>query len=232
MKKLSLTLLAVASLVFTVNATTLFDDPYTVSGGGDINFEYATRQSGTAAPVSYNQPEVGFTVTNAGPNAGKANVIAGAGQVRYLNLAHNFTESGNFSVEYEFTRLGPENPWWGSIAIGTDGVYQYPHQGAAGLEIRLWNIGYLWVTLNGVTLLDKQFPELTVSSNQTLKVKLVVSQPDFSGSGDGQIAMFINDKAYPMQITGTNIYTITNPGGFTNNYINFIVAETDANIDN
>ncbi len=218
-----------------VSSSTIFADNFNCTGsGGNINFEYNTsgRQSGNAAPLFYNQPEIGFTVTNAGPNAGKANVITGAGQVRYLNLAHNLTESAGFSVEYEFTRLSPDGGTWGSIAIGTDAVYQYPHQGVAGLEIRLWNHGWMWVHLNGVQLLNKQFPELAVSSSQTLKVKLVVSQTDFSGSGDGQIAMFINDKAYPMQITGGEKYTITNPGGFTNNYINFIVAETDANIDN
>ncbi len=237
MKKLSLILSTIAVLAFTVNAATLFDDTFTVSGGGDINFEHnaAGRQFGSAAPLSYNQPEVGFTVTNGGPNAGKANVITGAGQVRYLNLNHNFTESGNFSVEYELTRLNsPDSPYWGSMAIGTDAVYQYPHNvGVNGLEIRLWNHGFMWVSLNGVRILDIQYPELTVASNQTLKLKLVVSQPDFSGAEDAQIAMFINDKAYPMRIAaGTNIYTITNPGGFANNYINFIVAETDANIDN
>ncbi|RLD09472.1 MAG: hypothetical protein DRI44_08405 [Chlamydiae bacterium] len=236
MKKLSLTLFTVTLLVSTVNAAILFDDTFTVAGGGDINFEYnaAGRQFGTAVPLSYNQPEVGFTVTNVGQNAGKANVITGPGQVRYLNLNHNFIESGNFSVEYELTRLNnPNSPYWGSMAIGTDGVYQYPHQGANGLEIRLWNHGYMWVSLNGERILDMQYPELTVSSNRTLKLKLIVSQPDFRGSGDAHIAMFINDKAYPMRIAaGTNIYTITNPGGFTNNYLNFIVAETDANIDN
>jgi len=124
MKKLLLTLLTVASLVFTVNATTLFDDSYTVSGGGDANFEYATRQSGSSAPVQYQVVSGPITVTNAGPNAGKLNVLSGVGIVSYWNLAnHNFTESGDFSIEFDVDRLdGADNFHWFELVAMEHGI--------------------------------------------------------------------------------------------------------------
>ncbi len=236
MKKLSLTLLTVATLVFTVNATTLFDDTYTVSGGGDANFEYnAGRQTGTAAPILYDVVNGPITVTNAGQNAGKLNVLSGSGNLSYWNIAsHNFTESSDFSVECEVERLdGADNFHWFSINIGTDGGWSFPSDaGASGLEIRFWEQGQLVVYLNSSTpIINQAFDELKVSVNPTIKIRLVVSQPDFAGSGDGKIALFVNDKALPLAASASG-YTLVNSGGFTNNYINFRVGEANINFDN
>ena len=235
MNKLSLTLLTVATLVFTVSATTLFEDPYTVSGGGDANFEYTIRQSGAAAPVPYGMANGPFTVTNAGPNAGKLNILAGIGVVSHLNIAsHNFTESGDFSVEVEIDRIdGVDNTHSAQICIGTDGAWLWPEGGNPGLTVRIYQQGHLKVYLNnGTALINDNFNDLKVSVNQKIKVRIVVSQVDFAGSGDGQIALFINDKAYPLQSLGTNMYILTNPGGFANNYINLQFGEGNVNLDN
>ena len=237
MKKLSLILLTVASLVFTVNAATLFDDPYTVSGGGDANFEYAARQSGTAAPISYQVVNGPITVTNAGPNAGKLNVLSGAGNLSYWNIAnHNFTESGNFSIECEVERLdGADNFHWFEVSIGCNGAWQNPEDNPAfpGLSVKLWQQGQLVTYTNGnaTPLINQAFDELKVSVNQKIKVRIVVSQADFSGAGDAKIALFVNDKALPLSSDGYP-YTLVLPGGFTNNYINFRVGEANINFDN
>jgi len=237
MKKLSLTLLTVATLVFTVNAATLFDDSYTVTGGGDANFEYSTRQSGSSAPVQYQVVNGPITVTNAGPNAGKLNVLSGAGIVSYWNLAnHNFTESGDFSVEFDVDRLdGADNFHWFEVSIGCNGAWQYPEDNAAypGLSVKIWEVGQLVTYTNGnaTALINQGFDELKVSVNQKIKVKLVVSQANFSGTADAQIALFVNDKALPLSSDGYP-YTLTLPGGFVNNYINFRVGEANINFDN
>jgi len=237
MKKLSLTLLIVASLVFTVNATTLFDDPYTVSGGGDANFEYATRQSGSSAPVQYQVVSGPITVTNAGPNAGKLNVLSGPGIVSYWNLAnHNFTESGDFSIEFDVDRLdGADSFHWFEVSIGCDGAWQNPEDNTAyrGLSVKLWEQGQLVTYTNGnsTAMINQAFDELKVSVNQKIKVRIVVSQADFSGTGNAKIALFVNDKALPLSSDGYP-YTLILPGGFVNNYINFRVGEANINFDN
>ncbi|RLD10000.1 MAG: hypothetical protein DRI44_07170, partial [Chlamydiae bacterium] len=224
MKKLSLILLTVASLVFTVNAATLFNDPYTVSGGGDINFEYTARQSGTEAPIIYTQSD-GFTVTNIGPKAGKANVITTGHDPKYLCPDHNFTESGDFSVECDITRNGSDGDGWVTMGIGLDAVKDDPEQsGVSGLKVKFWDDGGLQVYLDGYKIYQSPsaLNGLKTSVSPTLKVKLVVSQPDFSGSGDGYIAMFVNNKAYLLDDGGDHYITI-NPNGFDNNYITFSV---------
>jgi len=237
MKKLSLFLFATTILTFTLNAAVLFNDTFTVSGGGDVNFEYSTRQSGTAAPISYQVANGPITVTNAGPNAGKLNVLSGAGNLSYWNLAnHNFTESGNFSIECEVERLdGADSFHWFEVSIGCNGAWMNPEDNPAfpGFSVRLWEQGQLVTYTNGnaTPLINQAFDELKVSVNQKIKVKIVVSQADFSGAGDARIALFVNDKALPLSATGYP-YTLTLPGGFLNNYINFRVGEANINFDN
>jgi len=84
---------------------------------------------------------------------------------------------------------------------------------------------------NATALIDQGFDELKVSVNQKIKVRIVVSQTDFSGTGNAQIALFVNDKALPLSSDGYP-YTLTLPGGFVNNYINFRVGEANINFDN
>jgi hypothetical protein len=161
---------------------------------------------------------------------------AGANPPAYLNIAHNFTESGDFSVEYELTRLEADNANWDTISIGTDAPYKFPHESVNnyGFQVIFFEHGWYHVYLPGMLTGNFYFAELLPSSNATLKIKLVVSQADFSGSGNALIAMFINDKPYPLinQGSGGTKYTFEFPGGFTNNYINWLVLDTDVNMDN
>ena len=213
----------------------LFVDNFNCIGsGGGINFEYTTRQSGTETPIAYTQSD-GFTVTNIGPEAGKANVKTTGHNPKYLCPDHNFTESGNFSVECDITRYGSDDDGFVTMAIGTDGVNRDPAQsGVSGFKIKIWNNGGLQTYLNGVSISgsSSSFPELKVSSNPTLKVRLVVSQSDFTGSGYGYIAMFINNKAY---ILNGPRYIAFNEYDFLNNYISLSVDHyiegTPINVD-
>jgi len=216
---------------------TLFQDSFSVSGSGDIDFEYVTRQSGSAAPVQYQTVNGPFAVNNSGPNAGKLNVLSGAGVVSYWNLAnHNFTESGDFSVEFDVDRIdGADNFHWFEVSIGCNGAWQNPEDNSAypGFSVKLWEIGQLVIYTNGsaTALIDQGFDELKVSVNQKIKVKIVVSQADFSGTNDAQIALFVNDKPLPLS-SPEYPYILTLPGGFVNNYINFRVGEANINFDN
>ena len=236
MKKL-LTLLTVAALVFTVNAGTLFDDDFTVTGGGDVNFEYDQgRQTGTLSPILYNWANGPSTVTNGGPNAGQCHMAAaGANPPAYLNIAHNFTESGDFSLEYEITRLEADNANWDAVSLGTDAPYKYPHETPLnyGFEVIFFEHGWYHVYMPGQLTGNFFFAELQPSVTPTLKIRFVVSQADFSGTGDARIAMFINDKPYPLiNGDGGTKYSFDFPGGFTNNYISWLTLDTDVNMDN
>ncbi|RLD09758.1 MAG: hypothetical protein DRI44_07750 [Chlamydiae bacterium] len=222
----------------STDSNILFLDDFNCPGsGGDANFEYAARQSGAAAPIQYQVVNGPITVTNAGPNAGKLNVLSGAGNLSYWNIAnHNFNESGNFSVECEVDRLdGADNFHWFEVSIGCNGAWQNPEDNPAypGFSIRLWEQGQLVTYTNGnaAPLIDQTFNGLKVSVNPTIKVRIVVSQPDFSGSGDAKIALFINNKALPLS-AANHPYTLVLPGGFKNNYINFRVGEANINFDN
>ena len=54
-------------------AQTVFQDNFTVTGGGDVNFQYENigRQTGAEAPANYYHSNGPSTVTNAGANAGE-----------------------------------------------------------------------------------------------------------------------------------------------------------------
>jgi len=235
MKKL-LSLLTVAALVFTVNAASQLDDDFTVTSGGDVNFEYATRQTGALAPISYNWANGPSTVTNGGPNAGKCHMAAaGANPPAYLNIGHNFNESGDFSIEYELTRLGVDNANWDAVSFGTLLPWVYPHENPAniGFEVIFFEHGWYHVYMPGQLTGNFFFAELAPSSNATLKIRFVVSQSGFPPAGDARIAMFINDKPYPLINGGGGTkYTFDYPGGFITNYINWLVLDTDVNMDN
>ena len=63
---------ALLGLAASANAATQFLDPFTVTGGGGISYQYAARQSGPLAPIGWYNYFGPATVTNEGPYTGKA----------------------------------------------------------------------------------------------------------------------------------------------------------------
>jgi len=229
-----------------VQTSKIFRDRFSVISSGDVNHQYnmASRQSGNSAPLIYNCKGGQSTVTVSGPNVGKCH-MDGTTQPAYLSPYHNFIESGDFSVEYEITRIpGGNTQQWNVISFGTDDSYKIPHDITSGInhgmEIVMFEHGWYHVYVNNIATGNFYFSELHYDSNPTLNVKIIVSQPDFSGSADAQVALFINGKPYPLAGvhpgTDANTYIYSFAGGFTNNFITFVTdmynPASSANIDN
>ena len=201
------------------NAETIFMDNFNVTiDGGDVNYQNDApgRQSGTViTPINYSWWTIGGTapyVTNAGPYAGKCRIEHDVA----MSPNHNFIESGDFSIEYELTRLTNGGDW-SSIQFGKN-YYHLAPWSDPGMSVIIGDGNYqFWDTGAGATG-HFFFAELAVNSNPTLKIRAQVSQPDFGGTNDAHVALFINDKPYPLYYyDGVAKYTYTFHNGFTNN---------------
>ena len=237
---LTLSLLAVIALAISANAAITFEDNYTVTtGGGGINYEYnnGVRQSGLAAPVQYivwsDVPTALPYVTNTGPTAGELYMPSDGsswGNHSRWSPNYNFTESGDFSVEIIFNRTGDAS--WKALSICKenvlDGIFSSP-----GMSIMFFPNGS-YTTMDGDhdhgIIGNFQFAELSYASSPVLKIKFVVSQLDFNGSTDALVALFINDKPYPIA-SSPNIFTHVHTNGFANNYIS-VFADGAIGVDN
>jgi len=237
--KLALIVLTIIAIAVSAKTTPIFDDSFDVTSPGDINHEYnGGRQTGTATPTAYDvwadAAQYAPYVTNAGPNAGQCYMPSDGtawGSHSIFSPIHNFTESGNFSVEVEFYRSGENS--WKSFNVCKDTTLN-----------NLWNgpgFGFMFYPAGTYNFYDGwndnhptggfNFAELTYSSNPVLKVKYVVSQPGgFPPTSDAHVALFINDKAYPV-CSSPNKYIQTHSGGFSNNYLS-IFSDAAVGIDN
>ncbi len=126
-----------SSRSFTVTVSELlFADNFTVSSSSvDKNFEYnAGRQSGTVSPLVYKDqnPPAGVIQVNNPDSPGRLR-LQPVPAFRYPNLSpnHNFTEAGNFSVEFDLNTgidddVSPSGDYWASVVIGATAPNQYP----------------------------------------------------------------------------------------------------------
>ena len=124
-------LLAVVAFILlqTSRADIIFSDNFNITdGGGDINYQIGAegRQSGSITPLDYVHwfsTNIVYTlVTNAGPTAGKLEYYAGdvlGDPYGTFSPNHNFTESGDFSIEYEIERIS-DVANWSSLEFGKD----------------------------------------------------------------------------------------------------------------
>ncbi|RLD09538.1 MAG: hypothetical protein DRI44_08290, partial [Chlamydiae bacterium] len=221
-------LFIVTSLSF---AKTIFEDNFNVTGSGDVNYNFdeAGRQSGTAAEILYSINGGGAYVTNAGHYAGKCVLNPQAA----ITPNHNFIESGDFSIEYELTRTddpGASNNW-NAICFGNNFGNVWPWHAVPGVSLVFENKGSYSFWENGTMMHAFSFPGLSWS-NPVIKVKFVVSQGGFPPTQDARIALFLNDKPYPLSITNGNKYIYIYKGGFTNNYFTLLSWLTPEIIDN
>jgi len=228
--KLSYLLLVIFMTCSIISATTIFEDTFDVTGSGDINYNYneSGRQSGLSAPLQYTSTGVPL-VTDSGPFAGK--LIADGDPGCTFSPDKNFNDYGNFSIQYEVTRIGSGN--WASVEFGQDAQNTVPWDPQGGMSIRFDENGN-YVVQDGypVATGNFTFTELSYASNQTLKVKIVVSQSGFPAGSDANMALFINDKPYPLywyESRARYIYTRT---GFSNNYVSLLGFDADFIYDN
>jgi len=224
----------IISLTTAAQAEILFSDNFNANAIGDINtaIDAPGRQSGTFSTLGYTWwlNPIGTpppSLTNAGPYAGKA-LLGGHCTV---TPAKNFTEYGDFSIEFDFDIVTNLNTHFGSIGFGKD----TPNAGWShpwGMEVVLGKyLGQSVYALseNGISLLQVySLPGVFTESNTAARVKICVLQSGFPPTGGCQVALFINDVAYPLNVTATEskfIHTLAIPP--TNNYIVLENANTD-----
>jgi len=217
-------------------AALLFEDTFNVTGGGNINYNYneSGRQFGSLAPLTYTTYNaLCVCVTNEGPSSGKAktsvlNYTAAPPLLRCgFSPDQNFNNSGNFSIEYELTRFFEGG--WASVEFGHNSQNVDPWNPDGGMSVRFETNG-MYVVQDGGNNVTGVFIYSELETN-TLKIKIVVSQNDFSGS-DAHIALFVNEIPYPLYKTPADNrprYIYTRAGGFTNNYISFMSGFYDTN---
>ena len=205
------------------NSGIIFEDNFNISSGsGNVNFQFDTsgRQTGWAAPLEYNlllQSGDSVSVTDSGLFAGQCKFDATTFGGSSFCPDHNFLESSEFNVEFELSRTTNNDNWTG-IGIGKNSIAEAPPWGASGFNFMCYPNGDYNIYDGGSWTANYNFAELSAASNNLLKIRICVSQVDFSGTNDAQISLFINNKPYP---AGLNKFIYTKKNGFTNNFIGF-----------
>ena len=127
----------------------LFEDTFNVTGGGNINYNYneAGRQSGSLAPLTYTTfNALCVCITNEGPSAGKAksSILLSNAAPPLMSCGfspdQNFTNSGDFSIEYDLTRF-PDG-YWASVEFGHNSQNVGPWNPDGGMSVRFENNGF------------------------------------------------------------------------------------------
>jgi hypothetical protein len=205
------------------NLGIIFEDNFNISSGnGNVNFQFDTigRQTGWVAPLEYSfqlQSGDSVSVTDTGLFARQCKFDATTSGGSTFSPDHNFLESSEFNVEFELTRTTNNDNWIG-IGIGKNSIDERPPWGTSGFNFMCYPNGSYNIYDGGIATAGYNFAELSSSSNNILKIKICVSQVDFSGTTDAQISLFINNKPYP---AGLNKFIHTKKNGFENNFIGF-----------
>lgn len=202
-----------------VNPEIIFKDTFNVSAPStDINFEHQLRQSGTAAPITYNYsvagtPE-GFIELGNPDSPGWLRITSTA----VLSPNHNFTEGGEFSIEFDLdpgiNDLGsPLSGDWCAIVFGAS--TQGPFVNASdGMGILFRNNGDIQV-FDGTTAIYGGPGGVTIPTDRPFHVKIEVSTADFRGS-PATIRMFIDGQKATICAAGDEYVKAS---GFRANYI-------------
>ncbi|MSU64036.1 MAG: hypothetical protein EXS31_16860 [Pedosphaera sp.] len=194
-----------SSISFTVAVgEVLFTDNFNVSASRwDKNFEYNTpgRQGGTVSPILYTDqnPPAGVIQINNPDSPGKLRLqpVSAHG---YPNVSpnHNFTEAGNFAVEFDLNTgidddVSPSGDYWASVLIGTAAPNQYVAD-SDGFGVFFQNRdGYAVVdrsTFVRYELPGAGFPDGRLPIGE-FHVRLEVTTANFQGS-PATIRMYIN----------------------------------------
>ena len=235
-KQLTIILLALTiSLTTAIHAELLFSDNFNVTSSGDLNTDLSAtgRQSGTFSELGYSwwlnpNGTPPPSVTDVGTYAGKA-LLGGHCTV---TPSRNFTEHGDFSIELDVDIVTNLDTHFFSVGFGkiqANAGWSHPW----GMEVLIGKyLGQSVYALseNGISRLQiYPLPGVFTASNTSAKVKVCVLQSGFPPTNSCRVALFINDVAYPLNVTATEsqfIHTLAIPP--TNNYIVFENANADA----
>jgi hypothetical protein len=214
-------------LIFAVQVMavqTIFQDNFTVSGGGNINFQYDVigRQTGAEAPADYYHPNGPSTVTNAGANAGKCK-MDGTPLDSWLSPGGNFNQSADYSIKFELTRLFDSNKTF-YFSFGKNAIYQPANSADPGMGIIFYENGFYQLFDSNTLVFSQHFSALEAASNPSLSIEISVSNSTF-------VTLTIDGTKYPLRNSG-DIYTYEYTDKFENNYITFIALQTEITLDN
>ncbi|MDH7502688.1 MAG: DUF642 domain-containing protein [Verrucomicrobiota bacterium] len=183
--------------VAQVNPEIILRDTFNVSSATtDINFECNSRQTGSAAPVTY-------TASVAGTPEGliELGMPEAAGWLRITSTAvlspnHNFVEGGDFTIEFDLDPGindpgGPLSGDWCAIVFGAS--TQGPFVNASdGMGILFRNSGDIQV-FDGTTAVYGGNGGLAIPTDRPFHVKIQVSTANFRGS-PANVKMFIDGQ--------------------------------------
>jgi len=222
MKTFLLSLFLVSQVIAS---QTIFNDNFSVTGGGDVNFQYQTigRQTGSEAPLNYYNANGPSTVTNYGANAGKC-LMDGTPVGSWLSPGGNFNQSTDFSIEFELTRLIPADKNF-FVSFGKNNVYKPANNADPGMGVIFFDNGWYQVFNSNILIHSQHFSELEAASNPTLEINITVSNSTY-------VTMFVNGTQYPINNSGPDVYIYEYTGGFENNYLTFNSINTDVTLDN
>jgi len=201
-----LSIITVLNFVCSANATVQFIDNFNVTdGGGDLNYQYDSRQTGPLAPISWHDSANNVTVTNLGPNAGKAYIDIDTTRPNF-GLDNNIGLN-DFSISLMFNR---------SAAISYFRFYCWNDAVGARSDFVQFSGTDTIGTGNDSTgfLINRSYPEFTYP----IETKVVVSRVD---ANTVRSALFINNKAIPMNDNPLNVFTLESTRPTPDNYVDF-----------
>jgi len=208
MKKFTtfLTIITALSFVCSANATVQFVDNFNVTdGGGDLNYQYDSRQTGSLAPIVWYDSAHLVTVTNEGPNAGKAFMDINSTRPNF-GLNDNIGLN-DFAISLIFNRSDSISYfrfycWNDSEGVRSDFVQ---FSGTNTIGVGNDSTGFL---------VNRIYSEFT----DPIETKIVVSRVD---ANSVRSALFINNKAITMDDDPFNKFTIESTRPTPNNYVAF-----------
>jgi len=146
-------------------AQIIFKDNYTVTGSGDVNYQYDTigRQTGSEAPINYSHANGPSTVTSSGTNAGKC-LMDGTPVSSWLSPGGNFNQSPDISIEFELTRLIPADKSF-FVSFGKNNIYQPANNSDPGMGIVFFENGFYQLFNSNTVVFSQHFSALEAASN-------------------------------------------------------------------
>ena len=208
MKKFTtfLTIVTVMGFICSANAAVQFLDNFNViDGGGDLNYQYDTRQTGPLAPNQWHDLAGTVTVTNEGPNAGKAYVDLDTTRPNF-GLDDNIALE-NFAISFILKRSESLSYFrfycWDDSAGARSNFVQFA--GIDTIGIGEDHTGFL---------VNRSYPEFT----DPIETKVVVSRVD---ANTVRSALFVNNKAITMNDDPFNVFTLESERPTPNNYVDF-----------
>ncbi len=199
----------------------VFFDPF-----GGFNFDISflddlSRQSGSAAPITYGEAEstmIGGLDDDLTRLENDALLLESFGYV-WVSPNYDFVDGGNFSVEFDI-HPGSNNPFgdndnWAGIVLGA--TTQGPFMNASdGFGVLFRNNGNIQVFNENAAIYGS--PEPVAPIGVPFHVRIDVQSTGFLGDSPAQISMSIDETPVVITDEGDG-FTYVKQDGFNGNYI-------------